>query len=164
MIDIVTLGEDVLRQTAEPVKEFDEDLNRLIDDMAEAMRGQGIGLAAPQVGVSKRLFLCQPDGHKLYVFINPEITLTSEETDPYEEGCLSIPGVWADVIRPAQIQIQAFNQKGRPFRIDADGILGRVIQHELDHLNGVLFIDHLSDRKRQKLVKEYQKKHSIQSA
>lgn len=164
MIDIVTLGNEVLRQTAEPVREFDEELATLIEDMAEAMHGQGIGLAAPQVGVSKRLFLCQPDGHKLYVFINPEITLTSEETDPYEEGCLSIPGVWADVIRPAQVQIQAFNQKGRPFRVDADGILARVIQHELDHLNGVLFIDHLSERKRQKLVKEYEKKYSIQSA
>ena len=164
MIDIVTLGADVLRQKAQTVNVFDEELISLIDAMKEAMHGEGIGLAAPQVGVGKRLFICQPEGHSLYVFINPEITLTSEELSGYEEGCLSIPGIWADVTRPQQIQIQAFNEKGKPFRVDADGILARVIQHELDHLNGVLFIDHVSDRKREKLVKEYEKKQAMKSA
>ena len=118
----------------------------------------------PRSASAKRLFICQPEGHSLYVFINPEITLTSEELSGYEEGCLSIPGIWADVTRPQQIQIQAFNEKGKPFRVDADGILARVIQHELDHLNGVLFIDHVSDRKREKLVKEYEKKQAMKSA
>ncbi len=158
MIDIVTLGADVLRQEADNIDVFDQNLIDLIEDMKEAMHGEGIGLAAPQVGSSKRLFICQPEGHNLYVFINPEITMTSEEQIGYEEGCLSIPGVYADVIRPSMIQIQALNEKGRPYRIDADGILARVIQHELDHLHGVLFIDHLSDRKREKVVKEYEKK------
>ncbi|WP_319477141.1 peptide deformylase [Marispirochaeta aestuarii] len=158
MMNIVTLGDDVLREKSTRVEEFDDNLHRLIDDMANLMRGQGIGLAAPQVGVSKRLFICQPEGHKLWVFINPEITLTSEEQGDYEEGCLSIPGIWSDVVRPVQVQIQAFNEKGRPFRVDADGILARVIQHELDHLNGVLFIDHLSEAKRDKAIREYAKK------
>jgi peptide deformylase len=164
MLDIVTLGDDVLRQTGTRVEEFDDNLRRLIDDMYAAMRGEGIGLAAPQVGVLKRMFICQPQGQQLWVFINPEITLTSEEVSDYEEGCLSIPGIWADVKRPDQVQVQAYNEKGRPFRVDADGLLARVIQHELDHLNGVLFIDHLSERKRQKALKEYDKKQSIKSA
>ncbi len=163
MIDIVTLGADVLRRNAQKIDTFDQNLVDLIQDMKEAMDGEGIGLAAPQVGVAQRLFICKPDGHDLYVFVNPEITMTSEELTGYEEGCLSIPGVYADVVRPSMIQIQAFNEKGRPFRIDADGILARVIQHELDHLNGVLFIDHLSERKRDKVVKEYEKKQAKSS-
>ena len=164
MIDIVTLGDEVLRETSTAVETFDENLSKLIEDMYAAMRGKGIGLAAPQVGINKRLFICQPEGQKLWVFVNPEITLTSEEQVGYEEGCLSIPGVWADVMRPEQVQIQAFNEKGRPFRVDADGMLARVIQHELDHLKGVLFIDYLSERKRQKVLKDYEKKQSKQSA
>lgn len=160
MMDIVTLGDDVLRAKSSRVEEFDQNLHRLIEDMHNLMRGQGIGLAAPQVGISKRFFICQPEGHKLWVFINPEITLTSEEQGDYEEGCLSIPGIWSDVVRPAQVQVQAFNEKGRPFRVDADGILARVIQHELDHLNGVLFIDHLSQVKRDKAIKEYEKRYA----
>ena len=158
MMNIVTLGDEVLREKSSKVEVFDDKLNRLIEDMAGLMQGQGIGLAAPQVGISKRFFICQPDGHKLWVFINPEITLTSEEQGGYEEGCLSIPGIWSDVIRPAQVQVQAFNEKGRPFRVDAEGILARVIQHELDHLNGVLFIDHLSEVKRNKALRDYEKK------
>ena len=164
MVDIVTLGNETLRAKASRVEVFDAELRQLIEDMSAAMRGEGIGLAAPQVGLSKRLFICQPEGHKLWVFINPEITLTSEEISDYEEGCLSIPGVWADVKRPQQVQIQAFNEKGRPFRVDAEGMLARVIQHELDHLNGVLFIDHLSERKREKLVREYEKRRARLSA
>jgi len=160
MMNIVTLGDEVLREKSVRVEEFDDKLQSLIEDMAKLMRGQGIGLAAPQVGVSKRLFICQPEGHKLWVFINPEITLTSEEQGDYEEGCLSIPGIWSDVVRPSQVQVQAFNEKGRPFRLDADGILARVIQHELDHLNGVLFIDHLSEAKREKAIREYEKKNA----
>ncbi|WP_319561504.1 peptide deformylase [Marispirochaeta sp.] len=160
MMNIVTLGDDVLREKSTRVEEFDQNLSRLIEDMHNLLRGQGIGLAAPQVGILKRFFICQPEGHKLWVFINPEITLTSEEQVDYEEGCLSIPGIWSDVVRPSQVQVQAFNEKGRPFRVDADGILARVIQHELDHLNGVLFIDHLSQVKRDKAVREYDKRNA----
>ncbi len=160
MMNILTLGDEVLREKSARVEEFDDKLSSLIEDMTKLMRGQGIGLAAPQVGVSKRLFICQPEGHKLWVFINPEITLTSEEQGDYEEGCLSIPGIWSDVIRPSRVQVQAFNEKGRPFRVDAEGILARVIQHELDHLNGVLFIDHLSEAKRDKAIREYEKKNT----
>jgi len=160
MMNIVTLGDEVLREKGTRVEEFDDNLVRLIDDMTNLMRGQGVGLAAPQVGVSRRLFICQPEGHKLWVFINPEIILTSEEQIDYEEGCLSIPGIWSDVVRPGQVQVQAFNERGKPFRVDADGMLARVIQHELDHLDGVLFIDHLSEVKRNKALREYEKKNA----
>jgi len=114
------------------------------------------------VGRNERFFVCHLDQMDPLVFINPEIIGTSEELSSYEEGCLSIPGMYGDVKRPAVIQIQAWNQKGRPFKLEADGLLATCIQHELDHLNGVLFIDYLSERKREKLLKKYQKSLEIQ--
>ena len=158
MLDIVTLGNEVLRKTAAPVENIDGELASFIDQMHEALiRGKGIGLAAPQVGVEKRIYLCKPSGDRLWVFINPQIVMTSESLSTYEEGCLSIPGVYADVVRPSKITVQAYNTDGKPFTVEADNVLARVIQHEYDHLDGILFIDKLSERRREKLLNQYEK-------
>ncbi len=148
---------DVLRKKSEAVKEIDQNLIEYMDRMVEAIRGIGIGLAAPQVGRNERFFVIQIDKEQPLYFINPEIIGTSEELSSYEEGCLSIPGMYGDVKRPAAVQVQAWNRRGRPFTIEADGLMATCIQHEYDHLNGVMFMDHLSDRKREKLVKKYMK-------
>lgn len=159
MLDIVTLGDDVLRQNTEEILDIDEEIVRLADAMLESMyNGDGIGLAGPQVGVLRQIFVCHAQNDQPRIFINPQIIATSQEQLPYEEGCLSIPGVWGDVIRPQAITVQAVNEKGKPFRIDAEGILARVIQHEMDHLKGVLFIDHLEENARNKLLKIYDRK------
>ncbi|MDR2136311.1 MAG: peptide deformylase [Treponema sp.] len=150
---ILTLGNDLLRQKAEPVKDIDDGSRAIAGEMIEAVHaGTGVGLAGPQVGLMKRIFVVHVGGDVPRVFINPSITATSAETAKYEEGCLSIPGAWADVIRAQAVQIQGWNEKGRPFTMDADGILARVILHEYDHLEGVLFIDRLSVPKRNRLL------------
>lgn len=158
-LSIVVLGNDVLKTKAEPVADINEEVVAFSAAMVEAMKeGRGIGLAAPQVGSLRRMFVTLIDGDKPRVFINPEIVATGEELADYEEGCLSVPGVWADVKRPVTISVQAWNERGRPFRVDADGLLARVIQHEYDHLNGILFIDRLSELKRKRLVAQWEKK------
>jgi len=161
-MDIYNAGVDeemsVLRGKAEPVTEFDSDLAELIETMCDAMvENHGIGLAAPQIGVLKRLFVCSVDGSDPVAFINPEIIETSLETSVYEEGCLSLPGMYADVERPERVVIQAFNKKGRPFKVEAEGLLATCVQHELDHLNGVLFVDYLSEKKKEKILKKLEK-------
>lgn len=159
MLDIYTIGADVLRERAVPIERFDELLADLIEKMFETMKlGRGVGLAAPQVGLSHRLFVMQVDGDKQRVFVNPEIIETSVELDSFEEGCLSIPGVYADLDRPAEIRVQAMNELGRRFTLGAAGFTARVIQHELDHLNGVLFTDRLPERNRDRLLKQYEKR------
>lgn len=158
-MDIYTLGADVLRAKAVPVDRFDEDLAKLVENMFQTMKvGRGVGLAAPQVGLSTRLFVMEIDGDKPRVFINPEIIETSVEMDSFEEGCLSIPGVYADLDRPAEIRVQAMNERGRRFTLGAEGFMARVIQHELDHLNGVLFTDRLPERSREQVLKQYEKR------
>lgn len=159
MLPILTLGEEILNTKAITVPDIDQSVRDLVSSMFESMyEGQGIGLAAPQVGVSQRIFICHAAGDKARVFINPEIIATSPEQETYEEGCLSIPGIYADIVRPEQIQIQAWNEKGRPFTLDADGMLARVIQHEFDHLKGILFLERLPSKKRERLVKLYNRK------
>jgi peptide deformylase len=118
---------------------------------------EGVGLAGPQVGVPEKIFIVDVKADKPLVFINPSIIETSEEKCGYEEGCLSIPNVWADVIRPAKVKVQAWNEKGRPFTLEADGLLARIIQHECDHLEGILFIDRLSEARRARLMSKYEK-------
>ncbi len=159
MLDIMKLGEEVLREKCTDVTEFDDALHILIQAMYETLEeAEGIGLAAPQVGVDKRFFIVSlPDGTKKE-FINPQITGTSVETNPYEEGCLSLPGVYHDVVRPSKVIISAKDADGVPFKLKASGLLARVIQHEYDHLDGVLFIDHLDDEERGKVVRAYEKK------
>lgn len=159
MLEIVTLGNEVLRKQAALVPDIDHKIVDLANAMIDAMHeGKGIGLAAPQVGVLKRLFVAHVEGDEPRVFINPQILQTSIEEVVYEEGCLSIPGIYADVSRPAEIIVQAWNRHGRPFTIEAKGLLARVVLHENDHLNGVLFLDHIDEKKRNRLVNQYNRK------
>ncbi len=159
MLDIITYDDPVLKKHSVLVSDINDDIIKFIDEMFETMyKGKGIGLAAVQVGNLKRIFITHAPKDMPRVFINPEIVETSMDEDVYEEGCLSIPGINADVVRPFSVKIQAWNEKGKPFSIDADGLLARVIQHELDHLNGVLFIDRINEKKRERLLKHYKKK------
>jgi len=159
MLDIYTIGADVLRKNAAPIEKFDNELIDLVAKMFETMKlGKGVGLAAPQVGLEQRLFVVQIEGDTPRVFINPEIVQTSLELESFEEGCLSIPGVYADLDRPSGIRVQAWNERGRRFVLEAEGFLARVIQHELDHLNGILFTDRLPEKSRDRLLKQYEKR------
>jgi len=150
-------GDPALREQAEPVEDFDADLGEFAGRMVEAMFDNfGIGLAAPQVGVSKRLIVIDKsfgEGEDDYlVLVNPEVLETEGETT-MQEGCLSVPGVYEDLVRPERIRVRCRDVDGAMREIDADGLLARVIQHEIDHLNGVLFVDRLSTVKRQLLAK-----------
>ena len=153
---IVTLPEPVLRRKARPISKFDNNLQTLIDDMIDTMReAPGVGLAAPQVGISERLIVVEyaepPEGEdedeikevkpKLYVMINPEIVKTSEEKVMGVEGCLSIPGLVGEVERFEMVQLKGLNRRGQPMKIKAKGWLARIFQHEVDHVNGVVFPD-----------------------
>ena len=149
-LTIHTLGAEALRQSARRISKIDQSVRDLARDMLRSMySAKGIGLAAPQVGVQKQLLVIDLDVENPatppLVFINPEITGFGSAVDTYEEGCLSIPGVYLDVVRPAAVELTYRDEMGRPQRLKADGLLARCIQHELDHLNGVLFVDHVSD-------------------
>jgi peptide deformylase len=155
---IVTLPEPVLRRKAKPITKFDKELQTLIDDMVETMReAPGVGLAAPQINISEQLAVieytegdddddeevegAQPKPKKLFVIINPEIIKVSEEKVNGIEGCLSIPGLVGEVERHEAIQVKALNRYGKPVKLKVDGWMARIFQHEIDHLNGVLFTD-----------------------
>lgn len=158
-MEIITLGNELLRQKALSFGDIDAQAGALAAEMIETMHaGKGIGLAGPQVGLMRRVFVVQVEGDLPRVFINPTIIATSPELSQYEEGCLSIPGMYADVTRPAMVTVQAWNERGRPFTLDAEGLLARVIQHEYDHLEGTLFIDRLSEPKRNRILTLYDKK------
>lgn len=158
MLNIVTLGDERLQRHSIVVPEFNGEIQTLAEQMFETMYvNKGIGLAAVQVGKLIRLFITHIPNDGPRVFINPEIVETAVGQGTYEEGCLSVPEINAEVIRPANVKVQAWNLKGRPFSLDADQMLARVIQHEIDHLNGVLFIDRLDPKKRERLVKRYDK-------
>jgi peptide deformylase len=164
-MEILTLGNDVLRQKAAPV----EDIKRgplkcreIAQEMFEALKiGKGVGLAGPQIGLMYQIFVVNIEGDVPRVFINPSIVETSQETAKFEEGCLSIPGIWADVIRPKTVKVQAWDEKGRSFTLEADGLLARVVLHECDHLEGVLFIDRLSEPKRQKVLDKIARRNKV---
>jgi len=156
MLNIITLGDEQLRKHSILVPDLNGTVHTLIEQMFESMREyKGIGLAAVQVGSLYRLFITEVGGDKPRVFVNPEILETSLEQASYEEGCLSIPGIDADVVRSQRVRVQAWNEKGKPFSLDAEDLLARVVQHEYDHLNGVLFIDRLDPKKRERLVRQY---------
>jgi len=152
---IVTLPDPILRRKARPVSAFDKNLQTLIDDMIETMRqAPGVGLAAPQVGIGERVIIVEyaepPEEEdeeqeevkpRLYVMVNPEIVKASEETVLGVEGCLSIPGLVGEVERYSTIQIKGLNRRGQPMKVKADGWLARIFQHEIDHVNGVVFPD-----------------------
>jgi peptide deformylase len=151
---IFIYGSQVLRKRAEPVTAVTPELQRLADEMLAAMyEANGVGLAAPQVGESVRLFVMdvsrEDEKKDPRVFFNPEIVDTSDKKETAEEGCLSIPDVWADVTRPRSITVRALDRDGKPFEIkDVDGLFARCVQHEIDHLDGVLFVDKISSTDR----------------
>lgn len=156
---VVYLGDDILRRKAEPVAEINDEIRDLIREMFVTMEQEdGVGLAAPQIGRGIRLFVVKADDGVERAFINPQIIATSQELCSYEEGCLSIPKTYEDVIRPERITIQARNEKGRRFTLEADNFLARVIQHEYDHLEGVLFIDRIDEAKKEKIEQKFLKK------
>jgi peptide deformylase len=160
--EIIILPDKRLRLVSEPVKKITAEIRGLVDDMFEAMyEAPGIGLAAIQVGAPKRVVtmdLAKKDDPKNpQVFINPEIVDTSDETAVYEEGCLSIPEFYGDVERPAQVKLKYLDLDGKRHEIDANGLFATCIQHEIDHLNGILFIDHLSKLKRDRVIKKFSK-------
>lgn len=158
--EIRILGDPVLRRKAEPVPVVDDEIRRLVEDMIETMYdADGVGLAAPQVGVSQRVIVVdtrEPNVPK-FALINPEIVERSDALDRGEEGCLSIPGLKDIVERPDRVVVEAKDASGQPVRIEAEGLLARVLQHEVDHLDGILFIDRVSPLKRQMLLKRWQK-------
>ena len=157
ILDIVTFPDPSLRLKAKPVKKFDKELQTLIDDMFDTMRNEpGVGLAAPQIGQSLQLVVIEyaeePEDEdapapkpKKYVLVNPEVVKRSEEMVEGMEGCLSVPGLIGKVNRHEEITVKALTRHGKPQKIKADGWMARIFQHELDHLNGVLYIDHASE-------------------
>lgn len=159
---LIILPDPLLRQVSQPVERVDSELNQLVDDMLETMyEAPGIGLAAIQVGVPRRLLVIdvakEGEDRQPLVFINPEIITSSDERSVYEEGCLSIPDYYAEVERPASISVKSIDRQGKEQVTEADGILATCLQHEIDHLNGVLFIDHISRLKREMVIKRFTK-------
>lgn len=158
VLKIELLGSSVLRKPAAEVGEIDDGLRTLIGDMFETMyRAEGIGLAGPQIGVSRRVIVVDvPEGgREPFALVNPRVVERGSEREKGEEGCLSIPGVSALVERVNRVVVEGLDDTGHPVRIEADGLLGRCLLHEIDHLDGVLFIDHLSPLKRNMLLKKW---------
>lgn len=153
-MEIVHYGNPVLREKAEEVPS-NMDLNSFIDEMFDLMyKSAGIGLAAPQVGESLRFFITDFDGQSPMVFINPRIIERKGEKTAMDEGCLSFPGLGGQVIRPSQVIVEAENRERRPFKLEASELLAKVIQHEYDHINGVLFIDRLETEEKEEIKSE----------
>ena len=161
ILEIKTYPNPILAQKAKAVETFDDKLHRLLDDMAETMYdAPGVGLAAPQVGVSLRVIVVdaspQVEGSKLLKLVNPKI-VSAEGKAVCEEGCLSVPGFTSEVVRPAKIRLEAFDADGNPVTIEDDTFLATVLQHEIDHLDGVLFIDHIGRLKRDLIRRKLKK-------
>jgi len=161
-MQIITIGSELLRQKAEKIEKIDGETAKLAREMLEILkRDKGVGLAGPQIGFMKRMFVVHVEGDAERIFINPSILETSHKTAKFEEGCLSVPGIYANVVRSETIKVQAWNENGKPFNLEASGILARVILHEYDHLEGVLFLDHLPEHKREKLLAKFEKKDRV---
>ncbi len=159
---IIIEPDPILREKSSPLEKVDNELRKLMDDMLETMySAPGIGLAAVQVGILKRLIvidISKEDEKKNPIFfVNPEIIYQSDKTSTYEEGCLSLPGFYAEVERPTECHINYLDYNGKRKKLEADGLLATCIQHEVDHLNGVLFIDHISKLKRDMIIKKLRK-------
>jgi peptide deformylase len=159
---ILTIPDPVLRRQAKPVERVDAELRRLIEDMFATMYdAPGIGLAAPQIGISRRLIIMDPAKDEApktpLVMVNPEILDRSEELRLHEEGCLSIPEFTAEIERPAKTRVAYIDREGKPQERELEGIWSTLVQHEIDHLNGILFIDYLSRLKRDMVVKRFAK-------
>ena len=166
---ILTAPDPRLKVVSEPVTKVDAEIRTLVDDMIETMYGaDGIGLAAIQVGIPKRILvmdLDQKDGKKNpKAYINPVILWASEEMATFEEGCLSVPKIWHEVERPARIKAEYLDRDGKKQELEAEGLLATCLQHEMDHLNGILFVDHLSKLKRSMALKKLQKAKRLKDA
>jgi peptide deformylase len=166
---ILTAPDPRLKRVAADVAKVDGEIRRLIDDMLETMyKADGIGLAAVQIGVAKRVIVMdidQKDGKRNpRVFVNPKILWASEELASFEEGCLSVPDIWEEVERPARIRAEYLGRDGKKETLEADGLLADCLQHEMDHLDGILFIDHLSRLKRSIALRKLAKAKRLQGA
>lgn len=160
--EVVLMGDPVLRTEAESVEVFDGELRALVRDMFETMYlAEGIGLAAPQVGIPKRVLVVdlrrEDEPEQRVALINPEVVWASDETDKQPEGCLSIPGLEEVVERPWAVRIEGFDPRGKEISIEADDLFSRALQHEIDHLNGILFLDHVSPLTRKLALKKWKK-------
>ena len=156
-LEIYKLGSEILRTPANRVAKVDDSIRELVKNMLRTMySAKGIGLAAPQVGIHKRVLVIDLDFDEPtsppHVFINPEIISTSASVDTYEEGCLSIPGVYENVVRPSSVKISFRDEMGRPKKMNTSGLMARCIQHEIDHFNGLLFVDKVTDK--ESLIKQ----------
>jgi peptide deformylase len=163
-LPILEYPDERLRNRAAPVETVDDEVRRLVDDMLETMYdARGIGLAATQVDVHRRIIVMDVSDTQgdPRVLINPEVTPLGEEREPMQEGCLSIPEYYAEVPRALRVHLHALDRDGRPFDLEADGLLAHCIQHEVDHLEGVLFVDYLSPLKRDRVLKKMQKRHKL---
>ncbi|HLL47790.1 MAG TPA: peptide deformylase [Longimicrobiaceae bacterium] len=161
LLNIEMLGSEVLRTPAVEVEEVDDDLRRLIDDMFATMwKAEGVGLAAPQVGISRRVIVVDvhDEGVEPFALVNPRVVESSKETEKGEEGCLSIPGLTAAVERPAHVAVEGLDRDGNPLRVEGGGLLARCLQHEIDHLDGVLFLDRVGPLKRKMLLQKWKKR------
>jgi peptide deformylase len=157
--DLHLLGSPVLREASPPVKTVDEETRRFIADLFETMyAAKGVGLAANQVGVARRVAVIDADGHKL-ALVNPKI-VSAQGKEVAEEGCLSIPDIYAEVTRPDRVVMDALDQDGTPYRVELEGLAARAVQHEIDHLDGILFVDHLSPLKRKRILAKWKKEHA----
>ena len=159
---LIILPDPVLRQVSKPVERVDAPLRKLADDMLETMYdAPGIGLAAIQIGEPLRMLVIdlakEDEPPEPHVFINPEIVWSSEERSVYEEGCLSIPDYYAEVERPATVRVAYIDREGKQAELEADGLMATCLQHEIDHLNGELFIDHISKLKRDMVIRKFTK-------
>jgi peptide deformylase len=162
VLPILIAPHPTLKRRAEPVAEVDDEIRQLAADMLETMYdAPGVGLAAPQVGVSKRVVVIdvtdEDEEPYPYKMINPELLWTSEQPDTREEGCLSLPDIYAEVTRPAACKVAYLDEQGARRELEAEGLLAVCVQHEIDHLNGVLFVDHLSSLKRNMLMRKLAK-------
>ena len=160
--EIIILPDKRLRLVSEPVKAVNASVRALVDDMFETMyEAPGVGLAAIQIGVAQRIVTVdtakKDEPKDPQVFINPEVIWSSDEKGTYEEGCLSIPEYYEEVERPAQVKVRFMDLAGKTHEVDANGMLATVLQHEIDHINGILFIDHISKLKRDRVIKKFAK-------
>lgn len=160
ILDILEFPDPQLRTIARPVKEVDDRIKQLISDMTETMYdAEGIGLAATQINVHRQIVIIDVSEERdtPLVFINPSIEVLDPELHNYQEGCLSVPGYYEEVSRPTVVKVNALNEQGEPFEITAEGLLAVCIQHEMDHLNGKLFVDYISALKRNRIKQKLQK-------
>lgn len=160
ILNILRYPDPRLHKIAAPVSVFDERLEKLVADMAETMYdAPGVGLAASQIDVHEQVIVIDvsEDKSQLVAYINPEVLWHSDDKQLYEEGCLSVPGVYDGVERPSKVKIRALDVKGQPFEVDADGLLAVCIQHEMDHLQGKVFVEYLSPLKRNRIKAKLQK-------